>query len=130
MGTVERGTHLQVVVKLSSSACMQSRCAISRGGDQVGWGLESLMAREALVHAGKVDIPGRVHRLGILPPKSVHLLDVVGVRAICEGVVRGRRLRGRERAGKGLHEGLHAVPVARPVQSLHDTGKTSEPVHR
>ena len=116
--------YLQMVVKLRTTVCVESGCAI--GGRDGRRGLEGLEARQALVHARKVDVPGRMHRLGILPPQPVHLLDVVRVRPVCEGVVGRRRGRRRERA----HEGLHAVAVARPVQGLHDTGQTSEPVHR
>lgn len=34
----------------------------------------------------------------------------------------------RKRAGEAHR--LDAIPVARPVQSLHDTGKTGESMHR
>ena len=116
--------HLQVVVKFCTAVSVKCGSPIGRS-DSRGR-LESLVARQALVHAREVDVPGRVHRLGILPPEPVHLLDVVRVRPVREGVV-GRRRRGRrERARKWRRP----VEEARPVQGLHDTGETSEPVHR
>ena len=119
--------HLQVVVKFCTAVSVKCGSPIGRS-DSRGR-LESLVARQALVHAREVDVPGRVHRLGILPPEPVHLLDVVRVRAVREGVVGRRGLRGRRRRERA-DEGLDAIAVAGPVQGLRATGETSEPMHR
>ena len=107
-----------MVIELSSSSAVQRRSAAGRHGINIGWRLEGLRAREALlVHAGEVDVPRDVDGLGILPPEPVHLLDVVGVRAIREGVVRRGRFCGRG-------GGERAVDLRRAAQG--DVGETPE----
>ena len=78
-----------MVIKLSSSGTVQSGSAAARNYLDVRRRLEGLGAGEALlVHAGEVHVPRDVDRLWILPPEPVHLLDVVRIGAVREGIVR------------------------------------------
>lgn len=118
-------THPKMVVELASSCTVESRGAARRVGHKVRWWLERLGAREALlVHASEVHVPGNVHRLRVLPPQSVHLLYVVRVRAICEGIVGRRRLRRSLRCKRAVCLGRRGGAAKR------DTGKPLEGAHR
>lgn len=94
-------TDLEMVVELGTSSGVYRRVSADCSASEDAWRrLEGLIAREALVHAGEICIPGGVHGLGVLPPVPVHLLRIVGVGAVCERVVGGRRLGGGEMASR------------------------------
>lgn len=77
------------------------------------------MTGKSLVHAGEVSIPRDMDGLGILSPVFVHFLNIVCIRAICEGIVR----RGRNGGGEASSwtNGMRATrysPKDQPTQHV------------
>jgi hypothetical protein len=79
--------HLEMVVKFTPTADVQRWSTIRWNREVTGRRLEGLRASQALVEAGKIDIPGDMHRLGVLPPMSVHFLCVVCICSVCKRIV-------------------------------------------
>lgn len=73
----------------ATAADVESRCAVNGVGDikKAWWWGERLRARYAVLEAGEVGVPGRMHRVGVVTPPPVHLFCVVRIGARCECVV-------------------------------------------
>lgn len=89
--------YLQVIIKFCSLAGFQSRRASDR---EKRWGrLECLLARKTTVHSREVDIPRNMDRFWVLFPVTIHLVDVIRVGSVSEGIV-GRRRSSRRKAAR------------------------------
>lgn len=116
--------YFQVVVQLGTSTRVKGWCAVSGRGNEIGRWLEGLLARQAFVHAREVGVPRDVHGLGVLPPVPVHLLYVVGISAVREGVVWGWRDSSREgTANMGRARAQKLLAMSRQRQPAEDMAR-------